>query len=197
MVLAAKDSSAKASGGASAMEKVLPKGLTLENGPAGKDESQLLVDGDVDALFHAAEPKAYREGHPKVARLFADSRAAEQAWYRDTGIFPVMHAVAVRADLVESRPALLRALFDAYAKAKQLVYDDIRNRQWYMHSLPWIGQEAEATRALMGDNWWPYGIEPNRKSLEALLTYAHEQGLAKRRVTIEELFPEATLAFED
>jgi 4,5-dihydroxyphthalate decarboxylase len=99
-VVSSKDSSAKASGGASKQENILPKGISIRTGPKGKDESDLLVDGDVDALLHAAEPRAYQEGHPKVARLFADSRRAERAYYAKTGIFPIMHAVAVRRDVI-------------------------------------------------------------------------------------------------
>jgi 4,5-dihydroxyphthalate decarboxylase len=196
-VVSSKDSSAKASGGASKQENVLPKGISIRTGPQGKDESDLLVDGDVDALFHAAEPRAYQEGHPKVARLFADSRRVERAYYAKTGIFPIMHAVAVRKDVTLAHPWLPAAVFRAYSQAKQLMYDDIKQSAWYKMSLPWIAQEAEETRTLMGDNYWPYGIEPNRKALEALLQYSHEQGLAKRMVTIEELFHASTLGLKE
>ena len=84
-------------------------------------------------------------------------------------------------------------MFHAYSRAKQLAYDDIRKSAWYKTSLPWIAQEAEETRKLMGDNYWPYGIEPNRKALEALFQYSYEQGLAEKTLTIEELFHPSTL----
>jgi 4,5-dihydroxyphthalate decarboxylase len=192
-VVSAKDSSATASGGASKWESILPNGISIRRGPKGKDESELLVDGDVDALFHAAEPRAYQEGHPKVARLFADSRKTERAYFRKTGIFPIMHAVAVRRDVIQSHPWLPAAVFQAYSQAKQLTYEDIKQSAWYKTSLPWIAQEAEETRELMGDNYWPYAIKPNRKTLNALLQYSHEQGLAKRKLKIEELFHASTL----
>ena len=127
-VVSSKDSSAKASGGASKLENVLPKGLSIRTGPKGKDESDLLVDGDVDALFHAAEPRAYQEGHPKVARLFADSRKTERAYFTKTGIFPIMHAVAVRKDVIQAHPRLPKAVFHAYSQAKQLMYEEIKKK---------------------------------------------------------------------
>ena len=188
-VIASKESTGDATGGASKFESILPEGHLDSSGTTGKDESQLLSDGDVDGVFHAAEPKAFQEGHPMVARLFSDSRKVEQQYYAKTGIFPIMHAVAVRRDVVESHPWITGALFNAYSRAKQIAYDDFNRHAWYLSSLPWIAQEAEATRKLMGDNYYSYGIDANRKTLEALITYAHEQGLAKRRVRIEELFP--------
>lgn len=192
-IVSSKDSSAKASGGASKLENVLPASISIRTGPRGKDESDLLVDGYVDALFHAAEPRAYQVGHPKVARLFADSRTTERAYFAETGIFPIMHAVAVRQDVIQAHPWLPKAVFRAYSQAKQLTYDDIKQSAWYKTSLPWVAQEAEETRKLMGENYWPYAIEPNRKALEALLQYSHEQGLAQRKLKIEELFHPSTL----
>ena len=196
-VVSAKESSAQKSGGASKFENASPKGINIRQGPEGKDESQLLVDGDVDALFHAAEPLAFQQGHPKVARLFTDARKTEQQYFAKTGIFPIMHAVAIRKDLFETQPWLPKAVFRAYSEAKQLNYDEIKQHAWFMSSLPWIAQEAEATRKLMGDNYYSYGIAPNRKALDALLLYAHEQGLAKRKLKIDELFPASTLELRE
>ena len=196
-IISSKDSSRKASGGPSRQENVLPKGITVSKGPAGKDESDLLVDGDVDALLHAAEPRAYVERHPKVGRLFSDYRKTERAYFSRTGIFPIMHAVAVRNDVIHANPWLPKAVFDAYSKAKQLTYDSMKKSAWYMASLPWFGQEFEETRNLMGDNFWPYGIEPNRKALEALFQYSYEQGLAERELKIEDLFHRFTLALAE
>lgn len=191
-IVTAKESTSNATGGASRFENVLPEGIKIQSGPAGKDESQLLIDGDVDVVFHAAEPQAFQTGHPKVARLFADSRRVEQAYFAKTGIFPIMHAVAVRRDFIEENPWITKAVFGAYSEAKQLAYGELRKSAWYLSSLPWVSQEAEATRRLMGDNFYPYGISSSRKSLDALLQYAHEQGLARRRLSVEELFHPST-----
>ena len=196
-IVSSKDSSAKASGGPSKQENILPEGLSVSAGPPGQDDSDLLESGKVDALFHAAEPRAYIEGHPKVARLFPDSRATERAYFATTGIFPIMHAVAIRKDVLEQHPWLPRAVFNAYSRAKQLTYDFLSTSAWYKTSLPWVSQELEDTRSLMGKNYWPYGIEANRKALEALFRYSYEQGLASRELTIEELFYPSTLEFAE
>ena len=176
-VVSFTDSSAEAAGKVSKQENIVPDGLKVSRGPEGKDESDLLEAGDVDALLHAAEPRAYVQGHPKVARLFGDYRRTEQAYYSKTGIFPIMHAVAIRNDVASAHPWLPKAVFVAYSKAKKSMYGELKKMGWATISLPWIGQEIEETRKLMGENYWPYGIEPNRKALETLFRYSHEQGL--------------------
>jgi 4,5-dihydroxyphthalate decarboxylase len=186
--VSAADSSVKDTGGPSKFENILPKNLKVEQGPAGKDESDMLADGDVDALFHAMEPKCYVEGHPKVERLFGDFRTAERAYYKKTGIFPIMHAVAIRKKLIDTHPWLPSALFKAYAQAKATGIRELTTLGWAYNSLPWVAMEIEETRSLMGKNFWPYGIKPNRKALETLCRYSHQQGLASRRLKIEELF---------
>jgi 4,5-dihydroxyphthalate decarboxylase len=196
-IVSSKDSSAKAAGKVSKQESMVPKGLSVSKGPEGKDESDLLESGEVDALFHAAEPRAYIEGHPKVARLFPDFRKTERAYFEKTGIFPIMHAVAIRNSLIDQHPWLPKAVFDAYSKSKKLMYNHLNKMGWASISLPWVAQEIEETRALMGDNFWPYGIKPNRKALEALFQYSYEQGLASKKLTIEELFYPSTMEFEE
>jgi len=191
--VSAKDSSAEAAGKVSKQESMVPKGLSVSQGPEGKDESDMLESGEVDALFHAAEPRAYIEGHPKVARLFPDFRKTERAYFKKTGIFPIMHAVAIRKTLVEQNPWLPKAVFNAYSQAKQIMYDQLNKMGWATISLPWVAKEIEETRALMGENFWPYGIEANRKALEALCQYSYEQGLASKRLTLEEIFEPTSL----
>jgi 4,5-dihydroxyphthalate decarboxylase len=180
-------------GETSKQEKMIPEGLTIHPGPPGMDESDLLVSGEVDAVFHASEPRAYVEGNPIVARLFPDYRQVERAYFAATGIFPIMHAVAVREDLIDAHPWLPEAVFNAYSQAKKTNQEHLQKLGWAMVSLPWFGRELEETRELMGDNYWPYGVEPNRKALETLFRYSYEQGLASRELNIEELFHPSTL----
>ena len=166
-------------------------------GPAGKDESDLIESGEVDAVFHVGEPRAYIEGHPRVGRLFPDYRSTEQAYFSKTGIFPIMHAVAIKKSLVKQNPWLIEAVFDTYSQSKQKAYDYMAQAAWYKgrgpkDSLPWFGQEFDETRALKGDNYYSYGIEPNRKTLDALFRYSHQQGLCSRELTIAELFEPAS-----
>ncbi len=191
--------SAKSSdeGKVSENESQMPEGISVTRGPVGKDESQLLVEGEVDAVFSAKEPQAYIDGDPKIVRLFADYRRTEREYFKATGIFPIMHAIAIRKNVADENPELPRAVFEAYSQAKSLMYAEQRDVGWAMNSLPWFAQELEETRSLMGDNFWPYGIEPNRKALEALFQYSHEQGLSERRVTIDELFHPSTLTLRE
>jgi 4,5-dihydroxyphthalate decarboxylase len=195
-VLSAADSSAGVSGKISRQETVMPEGLKYSVGPEGKDESDLLLDRDVDAIYHAAEPRAFVERHPKVKRLFDDARQVERDYYASTGIYPVMHAVAMRNDLIDEHPWLIKAVFDAYSQAKSMTYADMQNK-WFLRTIPWFAQELEATQELMGRNFFPYGMEANRKSVETLLRYMHEQGLASREVKVEEMFHPASMELVD
>ena len=188
-VLSGKDSSANISGKVSGYENLVPDGLNVKTGSPDKDESDLLESGEVDALFHAVQPRAFVEGDPMVGRLFPDSRATEQAYFKKTGIFPIMHVVAIRKSLLKEHPWLAQATFDAYSKAKQLAYENMTAIGWASDMLPWYGQEMEATRDIMGNNFYSYGLnKPNRKTLEALCRYSFEQGMSSRQLTIEKLF---------
>ena len=108
-----------------------------------------------------------------------------------------MHAVAIKRSVAQQNPWLAEAVFNAYSRAKQLNYDYMAKLAWWHGSLPWFGQELEETRALMGDNFYSYGIEQNRKTLEALFRYSHQQGLSNRELTIDELFDSASLQFTE
>jgi 4,5-dihydroxyphthalate decarboxylase len=196
-VVSSGDSSAELSGKASKQEQMFPDGISIRMGPAGKDESDLLESGEVDALFHAAEPRAYIQGHPMVARLFPDYRSTERDYFSRTGIFPIMHAVAIRKSLAKQNPWLIEAAFNAYSQSKKMAYAYMANAAWAKESLPWFGQEFAETRALMGDNYYSYGIKPNRKTLELLFRYAHQQGLCSRELTVEEMFEPASLALTE
>jgi 4,5-dihydroxyphthalate decarboxylase len=108
-----------------------------------------------------------------------------------------MHVVAIRKDLAQENPWLLEAVFRAYSQSKQAAFNYMSRLAWVMDSLPWFGQELDETRALMGHNYYSYGIDGNRKTLQALFRYAHQQGLCSRELTIEELFDPMSLKFVD
>lgn len=196
-IISQKDSSAKDSGKVSKNENIFPDSVPITMGPGGKDESDLLAEGDVDATFHAAEPRAYTEGHPKVGRLFPDYRATERAYFAKTGIFPIMHAVAIKKRLADEHPWVVGAVFNAYSQSKQLAYKYMANAAWAYGSLPWFGQEFEETRALMGKNYYSYGIGTNRKILKTLFRYSYEQGLCRRNLAIEEVFHPGSLQLSE
>jgi 4,5-dihydroxyphthalate decarboxylase len=196
-VISNKDSSKGTAGNISKQEQVAPDGVSVKLGPAGKDESELLLSGEVDALFHAAEPKAYVQGNPNVRRLFTNSRKTEQDYFIKTGVFPIMHAVAIRKSLAEENPWLVEAVFNAYSESKAMDFAFMQKFGWAYDSLPWFAQEFEETKKIMGDNYWPYGIEPNRKTLESIFRYSFEQGLAKKHLSVEELFLASSLKLEE
>lgn len=188
-----KDSAANLTGGVSAWEKIRPEGVKIIDVPADEDESSLLISGQVDAILHPAEPRVYQERNPIVKRLFEDHRTVEQDFYRRTGMFPIMHTVAIRRDVAKKNPWLPKAVFEAYSKAKAMDFDHMRKLGWAYDTLPWYGQEFNETRELMGNNFYPYGLKASAASYDAAFRYTYEQGLAKRRVSLEEMFEPSTL----
>ena len=171
-----------------------PDDFPLVEGPPGVDESELLLSGGCDALITAITPKAYADGNPEIRRLFADIKATEQAYYKKTGLFPIMHAVALRKDAVQENPWLPAAALQMYSEAKQIAYENLATTTVLKTTLPWAMDEYEETVKLMGDDYWRYGIESNRKELELVMRYTYEQGLVKRQIDFEELFDPSMLA---
>ena len=192
-----KDSGANLTGGVSAWEKIRPEGVSITDAPEGEDESTLLISGQVDAILHPAEPKVYQNRNPRVERLFVDHKTVEQDFYKKTGIFPIMHTIAIRKDTAKANPWLAKAVFEAYSKAKFNDYDYMRRWGWALDSLPWYGQEFNETRELMGENFYPYGLKASKASYEAAFRFTYEQGLSNRLVSLEEMFEESTLNLEE
>lgn len=175
----------------------LPDDFPIKKGPADKDESELLLSGEVDALITAIEPKAYKEGDPKIRRLFTNVRAVEQDYFRKTNVFPIMHAISIRKDVADAHPDLPKSLFSMYCQAKNVAYEDLALGGVLKVALPWLNQEFEDTKAIMGDNYWKYGFAANRKELDLVMRYTHEQGLTKRKLATEEVFHPSTLELVD
>jgi 4,5-dihydroxyphthalate decarboxylase len=164
----------------------LPANLDVR--PIGPTETldDLLVAGEIDALYTARAPHSFGGG--AVRRLFPDPRTVERAYFSTTGVFPIMHTVVIRREVHEANPWVARSLLDALTAARDLVYPQLHEVTALKAMLPWSVPEAEATVDLMGADFWPYGIEPNRATLETFLRYSYEQGLAKRLLSPEELF---------
>jgi len=163
-------------------------GIEIEPAPAGKTLSSMLEDGDIDALFSARPPSCFQRSVPHVARLFLDYRSVEQAYYKKSGIYPLMHAVGIRNDLVAKHPHLPQAIFDAFLRAKQVALADLERLAAFAITLPWVEAEYRATQAVLGPDVWPYGIEENRKAIDTLCRYLHEQGFTRRRMQVADLF---------
>jgi 4,5-dihydroxyphthalate decarboxylase len=171
----------------------LPSDIELRPIPANETLSQHLDDGRIDALISALAPSCFGR-NPKVRRLFADYRAAEKAYFRRTRMFPIMHLVGVRRSLVERHPWLAVNTYVAYLEAKKLCYRQMETIGHLFTTLPWPVEEFQRARALMGEDFWSYGVEPNRRELEAVARYAQEQGINPREVAPEELFAASTLS---
>lgn len=171
----------------------LPAGFPLAAAPEGKSLSALLAAGELDAVFSARPPSCYRQPGVKVARLYEDYATAERAYYKRSGIFPIMHALGIRNEVLADNPWLAMSVYKAFTEAKRLADEEFFEITALKVGLPWIGSEAQATRDLMGHDFWPYGVEPNRKTLETMTRYSFEQGLAVRKLAVEELFVPETL----
>lgn len=188
-VVAAKESSAGLTGGASSWENVSPPdSIKITNAPAGMDESDLLLAGEVDAILHAAEPKAFMERNRAIRRLLVDHRSVEKDYFRRTGIFPIMHSIAIRRDVMADNPWLPGAVFAAFSKAKAMDMKYMQMLGWAYDTLPWYGQEFDETVAAMGRNFYPYGYEVSAKTYDTAFRYLHEQGMSKYRLSLEEIF---------
>ena len=171
--------------------KAIP-GLDLQ--PIGDDRTLtgMLKAGELDALFTARAPSSFLDGEPHIARLFPDTRAAEQAYYKKTRLFPIMHLVGIRKVLAEKYPWLPTSVYKAFCEAKALAMIDLRDVNALMVTLPWLEAETNETSAIMGEDFWKYGISENLPEIEALTQYMHEQGLAERQLKVEELFHPST-----
>jgi len=169
----------------------LPEGVHLETIPADRTLSDMLDAGDIDALVSARAPSCFGR-NAKVARLFPDYRAAEEAYYRKTGVFPIMHLVGIRKSIVEQHPWLPVNVLNAFVEAKEICYRNLAKVGHLFTTLPWPVDEYEAAKALMGEDYWPYGVAENAAEIEAMIRYSFDQGLTSRRLSVEELFAKST-----
>jgi 4,5-dihydroxyphthalate decarboxylase len=166
------------------LEVELPDGVTVER-VADRSLNELLLAGEIDAILAPHPPLAATDGSGRIVGLFTDPRAVEEASYRATGVFPIMHLVVLRADVDDAHPWLAANLVKAFAAARDRSVARTLDANASRFPVMWRPR---------GDEGWPYGIEPNRTTLEAFLGFAHEQGVCTRRLAPEELFSERTRA---
>ncbi|HEY8249857.1 MAG TPA: ABC transporter substrate-binding protein [Burkholderiales bacterium] len=171
----------------------LPPNIRLKAIPGDKTLSRMLADGELDALVTARSPSTFHKEPDKVKRLFPNYVELEKDYYRRTKIFPTMHTVVIRRDVYAKNPWVAQSLYKAFAEAKAKAYRLYDQTAALPAMVPWLVAELEEARREMGEDWWPYGLEPNRKVLETFLRYHHEQGLSKRRFAPDELFARETL----
>ncbi|HET7201386.1 MAG TPA: ABC transporter substrate-binding protein [Burkholderiales bacterium] len=159
----------------------------------GQTLAAMIEDGQLDAMHTARAPSTFRTQPGRVRRLFENFVEVEKAYYRKTKIFPIMHTVVIRRDLYETNRWVAQSLLKAFTQAQRKTYEYLNTSMALTTMLPWQAAHVEEARALLGEDWWPYGLEPNRHVLDTFLRYHHEQGLSKRRLTPEELFAPETL----
>ncbi len=156
----------------------------------------LLESGEIDALYSGIVPPSFLRGGKKVRRLFGDFESVERAYFAQTGIFPIMHSVGLRADVYEANRWLAQALFKAFSESKQRALDYYAAQESSMLRLlmtPWMAGLRERNRELFGPDHMPYGLEKNRKTLGTFLRYHHEQGLSETLLAPEQLFAPETI----
>jgi 4,5-dihydroxyphthalate decarboxylase len=171
----------------------LPPGIRVERIGCAQTLAAMLDAGEIDALHTARMPSTFRAGNPNVRRLFDDYPRVEQQYFRDTGIFPIMHTVVIRRDVYEANRWIAQSLYKAFAEAQRRTYEDLYVTAALKAMLPWLTAHVEEARALMGGDYWPYGFARNRATLATFLRYHHAQGLSKRLLDPEELFAPETL----
>jgi 4,5-dihydroxyphthalate decarboxylase len=167
---------------------------TIELKPLGPDGtlSGALASGALDAVIAARPPSCFTTGQPNVARLFPDYRAVEEAYFRKTGMFPIMHLIGVRRSLVERHPWLAASVYKAFVAAKRLCMAELKQIGHLHATLPWLVSEVEAAERLMGTDYWRYGVAENAREIVAMIRYSHAQGLIERVLAPTELFAAAT-----
>jgi len=171
----------------------LPSSIRLK--PIGPEQtlSRMLAAGELDALVTARAPSTFKSQPAAVKRLFPNYVELEKEYYRRTKIFPIMHTLVIRREVYDANPWVAQSLYKAFVAAKAKAYELYDQTAALPAMVPWLVPQLEEARREMGEDWWPYGLEPNRHVLETFLRYHHEQGLSKRRFTPEELFARETL----
>jgi 4,5-dihydroxyphthalate decarboxylase len=169
----------------------LPADVKLEDGPPGKSSSQLLAEGAIDG-FIAPRPPSLPKNTPNVGWLFSDPVSAAKDYFKRTGIFPIMHLVGVRKTLADQHPWLPGAVYKAFVESKAKALELLSDTSATKVTLPFVEERLGEARALMGDDFWSYGLKENRKTLEPFLRHHHAQGLSSREVKPEELFHPGT-----
>lgn len=171
----------------------LPEGVVLKSIPEGRTLSEMIGTGEVDALVSARAPLTFRDGTDRVRRLFPNFRNVERDYFQRTRIFPIMHTVVIKRELLNAHPWIAMNLYKAFCAAKEDFVRSFDDDSAMRLMLPGMTAELEAARDLMGEDFWPYGLEANRHVLQTLMDYASEQGLLEQPLRLEDLFAAETL----
>lgn len=171
----------------------LPPEIRITAAPADKTLSQMLADGEIDALIGPRMPSSFN-GDGRVSWLFKDPTAVAEDYFRRTGVFPIMHLVGIRRELVEANPWLPASVQKAFEASKAACMRKLADTSATKVTLPFVEEQLQRARKLLGADFWSYGVDANRKVLETFLDHHYRQGLSSRRVSVDELFHPSTLA---
>ncbi len=167
--------------------------VRVENVPDGATISGMLEAGELDAVIGPRAPSCFDRGHPHVGYLFPDPQAAGADWFRRERIFPIMHLLGIRKTLAAEHPWLPSAVTKAFEQSKALALRKLGDTSATKVTLPFVEEQLRAARALMGEDFWSYGLEANRHVLRRFLERHHAEGLSVRLLQPEELFHPASL----
>jgi 4,5-dihydroxyphthalate decarboxylase len=175
----------------------LPPNITVQRIGPDQTLAQMLLDGEIDALYTARMPSSFLKGGGKVKRLFEDYEQVERNYFQTTGVFPIMHTVAIRRDVYEANRWVVQSLMKALNESQRRTYEDLYETAALKVMLPWLTSHVEQVKRDMGEDFWPYGFEKNQATLKTFLRYHHEQGLSRRLLEPSELFaPESLESFK-
>jgi 4,5-dihydroxyphthalate decarboxylase len=177
--------SSGAHGNPSAMPLLKP--VKIETNTSGKPMNKMLADGDVDAVIASRTPESLGS-NPDVVRLIPNFREVEKDYYRRTHIFPIMHLIVIRRDVFDAHPFVAQSMYDAFCVSKKHAFDLMRELGALRYMLPWLTDDVDEIRDVFGGDPWPYGIEANRPTIGALVSYLADQNLISKPMPIEKLF---------
>ena len=184
---------ANAPGREEKVELSLPDGVRLTR-VADRSLSEMLAAHEIDCAIIARPPTCFLEGHPDVVRLFPDYLEMEEQYYARTRVWPIMHVIAMKRSIVDAHPWVARNLYNAFLESKRRSLERILDPAVSRYPVPWLATYARKMRGLFGDDLFPYGIEENRPAWEQMALYAHQQGIAQRLLTPEDMFPNGIMA---
>ena len=183
---------ANAPGRAEKVELTLPDGVELTR-VTEKSLSELLAAGEIDCAIIARPPTCFLEAHPDVERLYPDHVPMEEDYYARTGVWPIMHIIAMQRHILDENSWVARNLLNAFSESKRRSVERMLDPAVSRYPLPFVPAYARRMQALFGDDPFPFGIEENRPTWEQMLLYTHQQGIAHKHVTPEEIFPEGIM----
>jgi 4,5-dihydroxyphthalate decarboxylase len=159
--------------------------------PEGKDIDQMLLNGELEGALYPETLPSIRNHSPKVGLLFPDPKEAEIEYYQKSGIFPIMHTVVIKNEVLENNPWVAVSLLGAFQKAKEVCYERMKDPRTF--ALAWVREIMKEQETIFGADPWPYNLRDNRKALEAVVRYEYDQGMIRKKPRIEDLFFPASL----